>query len=121
MKTLNGITYFDLFNCSTEELNIKSVDYAVQEILDRLLSLGVSGDDLIQYTEKLRPIAHKHILKMFNSLIDHSVYEDMRRVYDTEARFNIASEMETRIGKIRLAAHNVSQAVFQEFFAAIEQ
>ena len=115
MKTLYGITYAQLQNLTTAELNEHMAAYATNQVRETLANLWATQPK--NKSEKFLSIYMRHLLAMFNSKFDDELYAGQRALFDTEERFNFAADMTDRMGNIGILVNGMMERVMEELMA----
>lgn len=112
MKTLFGITYAQLSNLTTLELNEYLAVFAANEVREAITQLWPLDEPV--KIEKFLAVYMRHSSELFNSKFDDALYTDMRSLYETEERFNLACSMTDRMGNIGVLVQGMMSKVLEE-------
>lgn len=116
MRTLNGLTYAQLFTLTADELNEYQAVFTTNEIrsvMHGVIPIGKNGQSL---EDKFLEIMVNRLAIMFKELFNEEHYAMMRVIYDTEEKFNFSSDLAARLGNIGMAV----QSMMNDAVLAIE-
>jgi hypothetical protein len=117
MKTLNGITYVQLKTLTTAELNALCAAYAASQVFIAMESSGFADEGERDFADKFMQIFTRRAEEMFNEKVTDKIYSMMRILYDTEEKFDMASEMTTEMGNIAMMTQKMMKQIHQDVLA----
>lgn len=112
MKTLFGLTYAQLNTLTTSEMNEYVALHTVNQVRGNIAEAFPSDDG--KEAEKFLAIYLRHVLDLYNSKFDDALYANIRSLYDTEERFNLAAYMTEDMGNIATLVQGMMVKVFEE-------
>jgi hypothetical protein len=94
MKTLFGLTFQQLHSLSPEQINDIQTTFAIDQIRGQMSSGSQMQDPdfpifLKEFLERVEP----RVRTLLQTVCDEDYYVKVRSLYDTEERFNLASDM----------------------------
>lgn len=117
MKTLYGITFQELHNLELDEVKDKMVSFAIKSIHDNLPKEEPFNDPA--FRQKFIDIGVKHMLALFGTCSMEENIDDMRKIYDTEERFDIALRMMDRMGDLSIKLQGMMNNIIEEALGSL--
>lgn len=96
MRTIYGITFEQLHAFSLEDLQNTWISHSVKQAREAALNNPNARIDLV----KLEDLTRKLSTRVIKSILDQGQIDSMRKLYDTEDRFNLASDMLSKMGNL---------------------
>ena len=115
MKTLLGMTYAQLNTLNNEELNKILVKYTLEKIRFSMTQNLKDERFVNLYCDRALP----KLQKIYTEFFTDEMYDFQRLVYDTEEKFNKASDMEQSMIGISAIVGNMTGELMQEMFKDI--
>jgi len=114
MKTINGITFAQLHNLQPAELNEYLASFTTLQTKEYLTSdtCPFAEEMKRHFTDEYFTILSQGMLEAFNQFLTDEIYAGMRKLYDTEERFDIAADMMSSFGNMAGVAQEVSTKMF---------
>ena len=113
MKKLLGITYAQLQNLTTAELNEQIAIFTTNQVREAITKEW-PADEGKGKLEKFLSVYLRRALELYNSKFDDELYANQRFLYDTEERFNRAADMTDRMGNIGILVGDLMNKVMEE-------
>lgn len=110
IKTFYGFTFEQLHGCAPEELCDYMAAYAGAQVLEALKEM-LPKEMFEAKIEKFLQIYTREVSTLFNKLIAEKVFPHMRKIYDTEEKFDDAADLVRAMGNIGLIANNLMNEV----------
>lgn len=114
MKTMFGMNFHQLHALSTKELNKLVAEFTVAQLAGTIPAEITEGD---KFRERYIASFQKHAPEYFDTLMPEANYADMRKLYDTEERFNLSVDMIDRMGNIGNAIQPIIIKVMEDMDA----
>jgi hypothetical protein len=108
MKTLYGFTFIQLHSCTVDELTDFMAVYSanqVREAIQPILSEEKAN------TEKFLSVYAKRLSIAFHNILGDRAFIHMRKVYDTEEKFDEAADLIESMGMI---SQGIMAKVFED-------
>src|SRR5579859_2057809 len=115
MKTLYGITFAQLNNLTTAQLNEHMAVYTTNQVREAITETWPA--DGKSQIEEFLSVYKKHLLELFHNKFDDELYAGQRTLYNTEERFNFAVDMTARMGNVSTLVGGLMDKVMEELLS----
>lgn len=109
-KVLMGFTFAQLHGLMVDELNTYVMSFTLNQMRKNPQFVEGMGDKMGPFMKAMV----KHGVPALSDLLDETAYEHMRKVYDTEEKFNGACDLADRMGNMSVRINALVEKVGAE-------